>query len=103
MSKDSRPGSVSDDTNPNICAACNSAVGNGEKAIQCDLCNRWVHNGCGLMPDDLYKLLVKYENKKTGTKWFCKVCESHFGKIRMEMKVMTEKQVKVELSKIQWS
>jgi len=93
----SKTGSVSEDLNLNICAGCKIEVGVGEKAVQCDLCNNWVHNACGSMPDDLYKLLVKYEKKKTGVKWFCNACEIHMGKVRMEIKVISEKQVKVEL------
>jgi hypothetical protein len=48
------------------------------------------------MPDDLYKGLMKHEKKCTGLKWFCKVCEQHFGKIRIEVKVLAEKQILLE-------
>ena len=64
--------------------------------MQCDLCNRWVHNACCSMPDDLYKTLVKHEKKNTGIKWFCKVCELHFGKVKLEIKAIAERQVEVE-------
>src|SRR2546425_10405233 len=96
----SKSGSVTEDPNSSTCGACNSKVVAGEKAMQCDLCNRWVHNVCCSMPDDLYKVLVKHENKNTGIKWFCEVCELHFGKVKLEIKLVAERQVTVELKQI---
>ena len=64
--------------------------------MQCDWCNKSVHSACCEMPDDLYKMLKKYEKKNTGTKWFCKGCEMHFGKMKMEIKIVAERQTMVE-------
>ena len=36
------------------------------------------------------------KKKNTGTKWFCKVCELHFGKGKMEIKAVSERQIIVE-------
>lgn len=88
--------STSEESDLNFCGICRANVKDGEKAIECDMCNNWVHNSCCSMPDDLYKILVKYGNKNTGTKWFCRSCEIHFGKIRMELKSISERQVLVE-------
>ena len=91
-----KSGSVTEESNTNRCGACNEDVVGKEKAMQCDLCNRWVHNACCSMPDDLYKTLVKHEKKNIGIKWFCKVCELHFGKVKLEIKAIAERQVEVE-------
>jgi len=98
----SKKGSVSEEPISNepissACIGCKSEVIVGEKAVQCDLCNRWEHAGCCSMPDDLYRILKKYENKKTGVKWFCDTCEIHMGKVRMEIRVLAERQIKLEL------
>lgn len=85
------------DENKSTCGGCNGEVKEGEKAMQCDACNRWTHNSCGGMPEDLYKVLVKYGNKTTGTKWFCKNCEIHFGKLKVEIRIMAEKQTAMEM------
>jgi len=91
----SKSGSLtSDDPFLDNCGSCNAAV--VDKAMQCDLCNRWTHNGCSGMPEDLYKVIMKHQKKNTGTKWFCKTCEIHFGKVRMEIKILNERQVVVE-------
>ena len=95
-----RSGSVTDEADSNICGVCNVVVVENEKAMQCDLCNRWNHNTCSSMPDDLYKALRKHDNKNTGVKWFCKTCEMHFGKLRLEMKAVAERQGIVELKQV---
>jgi hypothetical protein len=90
-------GSISEDPNPKTgCGSCNEDVVAGEKALQCAWCSRWVHNACCAMPDVYYKMIVKYEKICTGSKWFCKVCEMHFGKTQMEIKIVAERQTLVE-------
>ena len=93
----SRSVSATQDLEINSCGACRDEVKAGDKAMQCDLCNKWVHCSCCTMPDELYKILNKFGNKNTGTKWFCKSCEIHFGKIRMEVKTLGEKQIQTDL------
>lgn len=89
-----------DETLSNVCGGCNGEVKAGDKAMQCDACNRWLHNSCGVMPDDLYKILTKYENKCTGVKWFCKNCELHFSKIKVDVRIMSEKQLSMEIKQL---
>ena len=64
-----KSGSISEDPS-STCGACNGNVESKEKAMQCDLCNRWTHNSCCSMPDDLYKVLVKHEKKNTRVNGF---------------------------------
>src|ERR1700759_1855654 len=92
----SRSGSVSEASIANICGSCNGEVLGGEKTMQCEWCNKWIHNTCCGMPEEIYKNLVKFEKKCSGLKWFCKFCEKHFGKLKMEMQVMSEKQLMME-------
>ena len=95
-----KSGSISEEPKANGCGVCSNEVDGKEKAMQCDLCNRWVHTACCSMPDDLYKTLVKHEKKRTGVKWFCKVCEIHFGKVKLEIKIVEERQVVVEVKQV---
>src|SRR2546425_2484360 len=95
-----KSGSASEEPNTCACGVCNNEVVIKEKAMQCDLCNRWVHNACCSMPDDLYKSLVKHEKRHTGVKWFCKVCQIHFSKVKLEIKIVEERQVVVEAKQV---
>jgi len=93
----SKPGSVSEEPTTNLCGGCSVEVLSGEKGMQCDWCNKWNHILCCSMPEDLYKVLVKHEKKSIGIKWFCKICETYFGKIKMKIKILSERQGVVEV------
>jgi len=45
----------------NKCGDCGGEVKNNEKALECDLCDRWVHIKCSGVPDDIYKVMKKRE------------------------------------------
>jgi len=96
----SKPGSVSEEPTTNVCGGCSGDVLGGEKSIQCDWCNKWNHFLCSTVPEDLFKAVLKHEKKSTGIKWFCKICETYFGKIKMEMKILSERQGLVEVKQL---
>lgn len=39
------------------CGECSKQVRDGEKAIQCELCETWFHSSCQLIDDDQYYAL----------------------------------------------
>ena len=51
------------------CEICTKAVASNHKAIQCDICDIWVHIKCNKINSQTYELL-----KKDNTQWFCNEC-----------------------------
>ena len=51
------------------CLVCSRAVAKNHKAIQCDLCNKWVHISCNNLNRYTYRKL-----QKDKTPWFCIQC-----------------------------
>lgn len=74
------------------CKTCNLEVTTLEKALTCDLCERWVHVKCDKIPAEIYKSIKDFGPKCSGVKWFCTGCDSHIVKVIVEMKKMAEKQ-----------
>ena len=55
------------------CGLCSRAVLNGHKAVQCDGCELWIHNGCSFISEDAY------ENElTTRCTWICPKCDFQF-------------------------
>ena len=48
---------------------CNKIVKDNEKAIQCDQCDRWIHQICAHMSTEQYENL-----SKSPEQWFCSLC-----------------------------
>ena len=52
------------------CGLCSCAVLNGPKAVQCDGCELWIHNGCPFISE------YDYENVlTTRCTWICPKCD----------------------------
>ena len=56
-------------TNINICPFCEKIVKTRDKAICCDLCNKWIHIKCNNLNDLDYEYL-----KSNDETWYCKTC-----------------------------
>ena len=52
------------------CGLCNGAVLKDHKAMQCDKCEMWVHNGCSIIKEPQYETL-----QNTNCTWNCPKCE----------------------------
>ena len=52
------------------CGLCSGAVLKDHKAVQCDNCEMWVHNGCSFITETLYETL-----ENTNCTWICPKCE----------------------------
>ena len=56
-------------TNIDTCPFCEIIVKACDKAVCCDLCNKWNHIKCNNLND------LGYENLKLGNEfWYCKAC-----------------------------
>src|SRR5437867_10658700 len=51
---------------------------------------------CGVCNNEV----VIKEKRHTGVKWFCKVCQIHFSKVKLEIKIVEERQVVVEAKQV---
>ena len=51
------------------CLKCNRAVAKNHKAVQCDICDKWVHIACNNLDTYTYKKLQKYKSP-----WYCICC-----------------------------
>ena len=92
----SQGGNSADPTHgENDCKICEGKVGNKEKALSCDICLRWVHIDCVKIPQAVYGTLKK-NTACPGLKWLCEQCEKCFGKLRVEIKEIMDKQVELE-------
>ena len=51
------------------CVICQKAVVTKQKAICCDLCNKWIHIGCNNINKTIY-IQIQHSDKS----WFCMPC-----------------------------
>ena len=89
--------SVSSD-DMDMCGMCGIEVKENDKALTCDLCREWVHIKCGGVPNKLYKAIKELgEDCSTlGIRWFCKNCNSQMDSLKMELKMIKDKQTNFE-------
>ena len=76
------------------CGKCNLNVTNGQKGMQCDVCNKWTHIRCLNMSEKTYEMYG--EDKELN--WICKKCVTEkidqvtlteiMKEMKEEMKVM---------------
>ena len=75
------------------CLKCEVHVKKNDSAIQCQLCDLWIHQKCADMSDALFKELVYQIENGGGAFWSCKSCRSATAKLN---KKITEIYKKVE-------
>src|SRR3989442_4089299 len=79
------------------CVICLSEVKELDNGVACDGCEKWHHNTCGEIDEDLYKTLTKFEGKKgQGLNWYCPTCNSSIKKVLHNMQGMLNKQKELE-------
>jgi len=70
---------------------------NKDKALNCDICDKWMHIDCVKVNQVVYASIKKLSAGCDGIKWICVVCEKVFGKIKLDLQILLEKQAKMEL------
>jgi len=81
------------------CAECNEEVKSADKAIDCDICKKWVHIKCGKVSNLLYGELKKAASGTTlclGVKFLCTKCDKIFVSLKIDIKRMMERQNEME-------
>ena len=78
------------------CIHCDKHVKKTDYAVQCALCELWVHKDCGKFSDETYKVL-DMQNEATGMCfWSCKSCTSFGMKFEKRMRDFDKRMNKLE-------
>ena len=77
------------------CLICNKHVKKTDKAVQCSLCNLWVHITCQEMPDECFKILDNAA-KYGGMHWSCRSCQSFAEKFNVRVQELNRKVTAIE-------
>ena len=80
------------------CAECSEEVKSADKAVDCDICKKWVHIKCGKVTNSLYGELKKPTSGAVclGVKFLCTKCDNFFVTLKIDIKQMIEKQIEME-------
>ena len=69
------------------CRKCKIVVKAEDNALCCDLCDEWLHAGCGQVNKDLYHILKKYKDQE----WYCMVhCKGQVRQFTIKIKKLTQ-------------
>lgn len=78
------------------CLKCEKHVKKNDFAIQCNMCELWIHKQCAKMEDVLFEHLVKQEKLYGYVSWACTSCSSFSAKLSAGLKKVDERLTKVE-------
>ena len=80
------------------CAECSEEVKSADKAVDCDICKKWVHIKCGKVTNSLYGELKKATSGAVclGVKFLCTKCDKIFVTLKKDIKKMIEKQIEMK-------
>ena len=67
------------------CLVCDVHVKKNDAAIQCNLCDLWVHQKCAKISDALFKELVYQAENNGGATWSCKSCRCASAKLNKQL------------------
>src|SRR6266568_6540978 len=73
------------------CLMCSEEVKSNDKAMQCDLCESWIHNRCSNISDVFYTHLKGFNGGIGAIKYYCPPCNKFGNKFLSDMKNITEK------------
>lgn len=78
--------------NKSKCRKCNEEVKSKDKALSRDICQYWTHIECEKVTQTSYNALMKLNSTCQGIKWLCETCDKLFGKLKLEMTEILDKQ-----------
>ena len=82
---------------PEPCGTCQADVKSSDKALLCDLCNKWQHTRCINITDEYYKLMKKLcSTQGKGNHWYCPGCDSVASQVLVSIKSLNDKHNKLE-------
>ena len=82
------------------CLRCNQHVKKTEKAVQCALCDLWVHKLCENMSDETFRVLDTQNKEQGQCFWSCKSCHSYALKFDKRMRDVEKRVEKLETERI---
>lgn len=56
-----------------MCGLCESVVTEDEKAVACEICDRWYHIKCDDLPEAVYDFMASEKGRKK-LSWYCSYC-----------------------------
>ena len=89
---DDQPGTARQG-NCNKCTVCNKTVGQKDIALQCEMCETWLHIKCQDVSKQMYELL---KTEGAAVHWYCKVCNKNFAKLVSLMSSIKQRQDALE-------
>ena len=81
------------------CLKCEIHVKKNDSAIQCILCELWVHQICADISDALFKELVYQTEHNGGASWTCKACRSASARFNKQISEIYRKVETLEVAK----
>ena len=81
------------------CLKCDVHVKKNDAAIQCILCELWVHQKCADISDALFKELVYQAEHNGGATWSCKACRSASTRFNKQITEIYKKVETLEAAK----
>ena len=73
------------------CMKCGEHCKKGTKAIQCALCEIWIHQTCSKLDDSIYKYLVQEFDCNGRISWHCDSCDVASRKLNAQLVVITKR------------
>ena len=73
------------------CIKCSNHVKKNDKAVQCSLCELWIHKACEDMDDDTFDVLVRQVSQNGETFWACRSCRRYAAKFDKSVKELDRK------------
>ena len=80
--------SSKDKDNSDKCGKCGKHVTENENAIQCEICDIWVHCRCQGISEEAYAILKDMNNLH----WYCDGCDVTIGNIMKQLAKLEAKQ-----------
>lgn len=77
------------------CGTCGAVVGPKHKALGCEICEKWYHIKCELVPDSVYNFMVHDEAGKQLI-WHCSYCQRGCVKVYKHMKSIVADQLEMK-------
>ena len=78
------------------CLRCKVHVKQNEKAVQCSLCDLWVHKDCEGMSDETFNVLDLQNEEMGQCSWHCGSCHSYARKFDKRMKNLEKRVQDIE-------
>ncbi|KAK3883894.1 hypothetical protein Pcinc_011797 [Petrolisthes cinctipes] len=77
------------------CGTCSVVVGANNKALSCEICDKWYHIKCESIPESVYNFMV---HDKAGKQliWHCSYCQRGCVKVYKHMKIIVADQLELE-------